>query len=400
MTTVAPVVAPPPGHPRFPLLDSLRAVAAVGVLLGHVGFDTGADHAYWWGPLVANGDTGVTVFFVLSGFLMYRPMVSAQLHGAARPAWRDYARRRLLRIVPAYWLALTVLAIYPGLPGVFSGDWWRYYFFLQTYSDTTTLGGLVVAWSVCVEVTFYLLLPFYAAAVGRLTRGFARDRRVRFELVLLAGMAVASLVFRYVDHEIGPPTLELALPAFLDWFAVGMALALLSAAIQARQREDGPAFRPAAERWIARHPGACWAAAFGLFAVAAAILGKPPQSGWSNVQTVFIKHLLAVVAACLLVLPAVFGDRAGGWPRRVMAWGLLAWLGLISYGIYLWHDGVVTILEKHGIERSFTVLGAATIVGTAAIAAASYYVVERPILRFKVRRPRPQAAPRRDAMPV
>ena len=137
----------------------------------------------------------------------------------------------------------------------------------------------------------------------------------------------------------------------------------------------------------------------GLFAVAAAILGKPPQSGWSNVQTVFIKHLLAVVAACLLVLPAVFGDRAGGWPRRVMAWGLLAWLGLISYGIYLWHDGVVTILEKHGIERVFTVLGAATIVGTAAIAAASYYVVERPILRFKVRRA-PQAAPRRDAMPV
>jgi peptidoglycan/LPS O-acetylase OafA/YrhL len=118
------------------------------------------------------------------------------------------------------------------------------------------------------------------------------------------------------------------------------------------------------------------------------------------VQTVFVKHLLAVVAALFLVLPAVFGDRAGGWPRRVMAWGLLAWMGLISYGIYLWHDGVVAVLEKHGIERSFTVLGVATIVTTAAVAAASYYLVERPILRFKVRRPRPQAAPRRDAMPV
>jgi peptidoglycan/LPS O-acetylase OafA/YrhL len=57
----------------------------------------------------------------------------------------------LFRIVPAYWAALTLLAIYPGLPGVFTADFWRYYGFLQIYNATTRFGGLSVAWSVCVE---------------------------------------------------------------------------------------------------------------------------------------------------------------------------------------------------------------------------------------------------------
>jgi peptidoglycan/LPS O-acetylase OafA/YrhL len=69
----------------------------------------------------------VGVFFALSGFLLYRPYLAARLAGRPQPSTRSFLRRRWLRILPAYWVALTVLAIWPGLPGVFTGDWWRYY---------------------------------------------------------------------------------------------------------------------------------------------------------------------------------------------------------------------------------------------------------------------------------
>jgi acetyltransferase len=78
-----------------------------------------------------------------------------------------YLRRRVLRIVPAYWVAVAVLGISPGAVGVFDEDWWRYWFFLQLYSAETLGGGIPVAWSLCVEVSFYLLLPLWTLA-GRL----------------------------------------------------------------------------------------------------------------------------------------------------------------------------------------------------------------------------------------
>ena len=85
------------------------------------------------------GALGPIVFFAISGFLLYRPWVAARAAGAPAPAAGRYARRRALRILPAYWVALTVLAVFPGITGVFTGDWWRYYLFLQAY-DARTLG--------------------------------------------------------------------------------------------------------------------------------------------------------------------------------------------------------------------------------------------------------------------
>jgi peptidoglycan/LPS O-acetylase OafA/YrhL len=122
----SPAVAPPPGNPRFPLFDSLRGIAVLAVVIFHVAFITGALNVRVAGDVLGVlGDVGVVLFFVISGFLLYRPFVAARAHGRRPPDPVRYARRRALRIVPAYWVALTVLAIFPGVVGPFSRDWWR-----------------------------------------------------------------------------------------------------------------------------------------------------------------------------------------------------------------------------------------------------------------------------------
>jgi peptidoglycan/LPS O-acetylase OafA/YrhL len=375
--TAPPVVAPPPGNPRFPLMDSLRAIAAFGVLFGHVGTfsHTAQSHAY--GAWLANLTAGVCLFFLLSGFLLYRPFVNAQLREARRPTVLDYTRRRILRIVPAYWLALTLLAIYPGLTGLWNPGWWKYYAMLQIYDPYTTLSGLPVAWTLCIEVSFYLLLPFFAVGMAAVSRRLDRSGQVRMQLVVLALLALASIVLRAATDDI---VLSNTLPTYFYWFALGMALAVLSVAWQDRE------LPPGAARWVADHPGICWGIAIGVYLLIGAALTSAPRHLIYSDRQLMLQFVLRGVMAFFLVLPAVFGDWAGGWPRRVLAWGWLAWLGLISYGIYLWHIEIVRVLSDKLDDAFLPVLVGAIVLSIAA-AAGSYYVVERPILRFKDWRP-------------
>jgi peptidoglycan/LPS O-acetylase OafA/YrhL len=119
----------------------------------------------------SQGRLGVRIFFMISAFLLYRPYAMAHLHGVSEPALRTYAMRRALRILPAYWVALTVLAIWPGLRGVWTENWWVYYGMLQGYWGSTQFSGLTVAWSLTVEVAFYAALPFLALSLGWLGHG-------------------------------------------------------------------------------------------------------------------------------------------------------------------------------------------------------------------------------------
>src|SRR3954464_13646605 len=135
---------------RFPLMDSLRAIAVTAVLLTHASYfvaQTGTGvlrHLRF--------DMGVTIFFVISGFLIYRPWVRARLRGEPSPLVRVYAWRRFLRIVPGYWVALTLVALTVGVAGISSlGGGAIYYGFLQAYFPSGAGGGLVQAWSLGVE---------------------------------------------------------------------------------------------------------------------------------------------------------------------------------------------------------------------------------------------------------
>jgi peptidoglycan/LPS O-acetylase OafA/YrhL len=298
-------------------------------------------------------------------------------------------------------VALTVLAIYPGIVGPFTDDWWRYYFFLQLYSEDTLPYGIPVTWSLCVEVTFYLLLPFWAMAVGRVSLGPGPRAWLRAELVALALAASVGVVFQVLaSQQLVSDILASSLLGQSTWLALGMALAVASVAAEARERE------PSTVRAIVARPGWCWIAAAGALAALTAILQPGGLLGILQAlntrqpvgETLLAIALTAAMSA-LFVAPAVFGENAGGVPRRILASAPIAWLGLVSYGLFLWHLPIAELLALPADPFHFSASGfdlaaklpfavtpillVLTIVVTSVLAAVSYYVVELPFLRRK-----------------
>ena len=96
---VEPVVAPPPGHPRFPLIDALRGGAALFIVVAHGVALSGGIDGTWYRGLFAH-NMGLAMFFMISGFVIYRPFAAHRVLGARNPGVKAYARRRFLRILP------------------------------------------------------------------------------------------------------------------------------------------------------------------------------------------------------------------------------------------------------------------------------------------------------------
>jgi peptidoglycan/LPS O-acetylase OafA/YrhL len=177
---------------RYPEVDALRAIAAIAVLGTHAAIFAGADYpGSELGRYAQRLEVGLTIFFVISGFLLYRPFVAARLRRRDGPRTAAYAWRRLLRIAPAYWVALTLSALLVGKHEVFSADAPYYYLLGQTYSSETLPGGLTQAWTLCVEIAFYAALPVYALLAARLLRGRPAGMQARAELAAIAALALA-----------------------------------------------------------------------------------------------------------------------------------------------------------------------------------------------------------------
>lgn len=374
-------------------MDAARAAAAGMIVMYHVAGEAGVTLGSSAGKYFARLDMGVALFFFISGFLLYRPFVAARIEGRPQIRFRDFARRRLLRIVPAYWVALTVLGLWPGLVGLWQSGWWHYYLFGQNYSRATNLGGISSAWSLCVEMSFYVALPFLAAGLARLGRGLPRARVIRRELIALSLIAAASITFNYLVYATAPLSFSLAtLPALMDWFAYGMILAVVSIVWQGREAESR------CLRLIAQRPGLVWAGAAIVFLAACTVLGLPvdPFTAYSAWQAV-AEHAAYAVCAILFLLPVMFCDRSGGWPRRLLANPVFAWLGLVSYGVFLYHGPLLGKLIKLGAGKwipgsNLLSLAVVTLLASTAAAATSYYLIERPALRLKDRRRSDQGA--------
>jgi peptidoglycan/LPS O-acetylase OafA/YrhL len=383
---------------RFPLLDSVRGIALLAVVAAHSSFfmslggSTSLSHLRF--------DFSVRVFFMISAFLLYRPWVRARLADWEPPSAAAFAWRRFLRITPAYWLALTVIALWIGLDYVFSGHGiWTYYGLVQVYQPGWAVGGLPQAWTLCVELVFYAALPLWGALMRRLPAS-NMGQKLRQELIGCLLLLCASLVYKIAITATGALEGSDGLPfhlntlTFLDDFAIGMALGVLSAWYEGRRD------LPPALRLHDRYPSIAWGVALvtlGVTSLAVGLFGRV-GANISGPEYIARHYLLALIGVGML-LPAMFGDPDRGLVRRLLSSRVLNYLGMISYGVYLWHFAVLIQLQQWGFGHVAARTGQwiwfpAALAGGVLLATLSWFLLEKPVLSLKgLVRSRPAPAP-------
>jgi peptidoglycan/LPS O-acetylase OafA/YrhL len=373
-------------------LDGLRALAAIAVILTHVGDWTDSitgPHALW----VQQLNVGVDVFFVISAVLLYAPFVASHLDARAHPSLRTYVTRRVTRIYPAYWVALIVILPLSPIFGIRGRwQWFSVPLLIHTYQPAglASDAGLRQAWTLVIEVSFYAFLPLYAWCVRRAGR---RVGALRAEIVGVLTLIVAGPVCVYLspkDSVVQLPYVFRVLPPTLGIFGSGMAIALAREAV--KRRPEPPqwwlALGRSAVPWYTAAAVAYWAVCtrIGLSAAFGARITSHRQ---------FEQHLLQTVVAACVVAPAVFVPAGRSWSLRMIGSRPLAFVGMVSYGIYLWHYAVIEWLVRRvgcdptslrpcpaSVHWSFLTVSIAAVPLSIAVGAASWYLVERPMIRL------------------
>ena len=391
---------------RLKGLDGLRALAAIAVVVHHAGFQSGTTFDGWHGRFIGRLDVGVPVFFALSGFLLFIPVAEAVLNDRPlRPAM-EHLWRRALRIYPAFWVALIAIIS-------FTSEGFRdttgaivSVLLVQIHFPGHTIGPMPQSWSLATEVSFYAFLPLLARFARPALARCDKSGRRRGLFVILASLAVSSVLFRTLVLGLDNRWTSAAmhwLPATIDYFVIGMALAVARVAFAV-----GSPARDRLERWAAP-AGFWWISAGILFVVVSQWAGLAlglDRASWE--RELFRQLLYGGIAACLL-FPLAFGTDSGGGIRRLVSSGPLEWLGTISYSIYLWH--LVFISHPFGplediagglqlFDRRFGAVLFVAAIPTLVVSWLSYVIVERAGLALQgwVRRPALDPTPTESAV--
>ncbi|MFI9507010.1 acyltransferase family protein [Nocardia sp. NPDC052566] len=392
MTATLPARPSAPARPRgfVSALEGMRGMAALGVMLTHVAFQTGASGTPVFGRIWNRFDMAVAVFFALSGFLLWRPHATAARGFGSAPSVGYYLRHRAARILPAYWAVVcVVLVLLPSAAGTAGVRVWLANLgLLQVFVPLTLTDGLTQMWSLSVEVAFYLVLPILAFAVVRL-RG--RAARWRAPVILAFGLLCLGWNFLPVPT---PDAIHADnwLPGYLPWFAAGMLLAELvdNSHLLSRWRR------------VAGNQPLMWGVALAAFLLSATELGGPGgldrAEPWQYAAKI---GLGAIIGFCLLA-PLVL--RTDNPPHRWLESRVAATIGRWSYGIFLWHLAVLSIVfPVFGIlpfRGNFAYVLILTLAITLPLAAASYALIEEPIRRYARSRDRAKSSISADNAPI
>lgn len=342
------------------------------VVLTHCAFNTGRINDGWTGAALSRMDFGVTLFFVVSGFLLARPFLAARFENRPRPATGHYLWKRALRILPLYWLVVVIaLVVDPANNDAGLDTWLTHLTLTQIYPDALLASSVTQMWSLSTEVAFYLLLPLLISLL------WGRGPDTRRMLVLLAGLGVVGLGWSAFAPSVIGGHAGQWLPGFLPWFGIGLAFAVCYCDPAAKARLDD----------IAADMTGWWIVGAGLFAVACSDLGGPrlllTPTPWEGLT----KSLLYGAAAACLLLPLIFGDPLGNPVKRVLAGPVPTALGEISYGIFCIHMLVLIqgmrLLGIDDFTGRFELVTTLTLTVSIVLAGLSYRFVEKPFLNLK-----------------
>jgi peptidoglycan/LPS O-acetylase OafA/YrhL len=348
-------------HERFfPGLEGLRGLAVLAVLFFHGGFS--------WAK---GGFLGVSTFFTLSGFLITTNILRRGEHSGGL-SLRDFWNRRFRRLLPAAIAAIALAALYTAVAGDptqrqnFSGDSisslvyvanWHFIFSGQAYAALFSVpSALLHFWSLAIEEQFYLLFPLLAVVVFKL-----KLRRLPFGLILTALLAASiwcTLALGLSDNAIYLGT---------ETRAGEILIGAIFAVIMTPRRTT----RLTTDR---SNLGAVTAVT-GIIALIIAIaaystVGQNTRWLYRGGLTAFALISLALIAAAITPV---------GLVRTILASKPLRSLGLISYGVYLYHWPIFLWLSPENTNLSAVQLFLPRVAISIALATASFHLLERPI---------------------
>jgi peptidoglycan/LPS O-acetylase OafA/YrhL len=335
---------------RIPGLDGLRAIAISLVVTAHLRATPGFP-AWLDDPRFYDGGLGVEIFFVISGFLITSLLMDEE-ERVGRVGLGGFYSRRALRILPAALAYLAALALIDaaGLQVVPAGDIVAALTFCRNLFGDSFLTGHF--WSLSVEEQFYLVWPVVFLVV---------PARLRLRVAL--GLFVFAPFWRTFNLDVLKPPSGLNLgraDLHYDTIVAGITLAL------ARRHPRGEA----AHAWAMEHGAALLAATIAaLWFLEAAV----PRGGWLSMSLRNV--LLASIVLAVVTDP-------GRLARALLESRPLRWVGRLSYSLYLWQQ-LFTYWWKVGDDwfGRFP----ANLAGALLVSAASYYLVERPILAWRDR---------------
>lgn len=395
---------------RYPLLDGLRAAAALLVLVSHVGFWTGAAATDFSGGLIARGDSGVAIFFAISSFLLLRPWIRAGAGDRPAPVLGGYAIVRIARILPAYLLALAavlaVAAAFPaqagGLGGL--GKVLSHLVLAQGYADHM-YQGFSQSWSLTTELTFYVMVPFLGLALGRRLNQGLRPALGTVGVVAASGIVVQGMCAALLlDGTSWAGVLALSAVGHAAWFAVGAAVCLLSLPARHTRHDLGsdlPRWLTSTTRAASERPLTFLGLALLVYLFASSpLLGPRDLSGLTAGQAALKEFCYALLAGLLLL--AAVRPAPGTRPLPELSDpavdNSLRTAGDLTYGIFLWHvlalQVVFLVADKDMFTHGFWLTLLAVVSLSTVLARLSVTCVERPILRWahRLRRADEQAA--------
>lgn len=375
---------------RFIAGDPLRAIACTGVFIFHAGAVvlTGLGYARllernqssrsMFGSVIgiplASVGNGVPIFLAISGFLIAWPFTRAFLNGTPPPSIARYVRSRAFRILPPFWVALTLVIVLWGLNGASFHQVLATYGLSVNWAANPFSGRIGQAWTLDVDLRFYLSIVGLALAFVVLRRPLRAWRWARVALLVLGVLAIeiASLVaYRHTTSATA-----LSLPSQLYCFAPGLLLAVIEPVVAPRV----PSKRVI--RWVATGIFGAGMAAFFTFNFLVPrfieLTGLDPYLGG--------RLYLALMAGALLG-GALLYQLSGGGCWRILDNPVLRWLGSRSYSFYLIHLAVlweVTALLRGvgGYKVVLLMLLPLAFAITALLAEFSYRLIELPFQRL------------------
>jgi len=371
-------------------LDGLRAVAVLLVMMVHCCFETDRQttdpqlkrwlHAtrYIWGF----GGTGVHLFFVLSGFLLFLPYAQAALGRRDFPSTGRFYVRRILRIVPAYWVSLAILVLFvlpnfltlKHLPNI-----GLHLLLIHNYSAETYNSINGVYWTLAVESQFYVVLPLIGLLVFRAWCGGRRNVAILIALAMLVSGPSVNLLKIGIKHFAAgfeSHTTLLEMFGYLSVFGLGIIASFIYIAATEW-------CQPVESEKIRRRCKMLGVAGVAILAIHTGLTATGMRLDRVNY---FFFGLIAGGGYAGILLGVVLGWRS--W-AAILSMPWLRFVGGISYSIYLWHYPLYErLIVPMAVKRTTGLASVlALLMGNIFILMplcfASYVLVERPFMNLK-----------------